>query len=713
MHMYSPLSDTHDYVGCPLTTVPEDGSMKTFGILRAAVLICSLVGVSAVSALADNSMKFPTSERLIPFPGINLGVTQVRGQEAIDRLGIHLSDVASWYGKSPDEFRKELLNDTRMHLDQNGRLFEVWDLDQMAPPRQADGFQHSSVQDGALTGLDQTFYLHSHPGANRTIYLDFTGATISGTAWNASQKNPSIAAVPFDLDGNPGSFSDTELQRIQYIWQRVAEDYAPFDVDVTTEAPSQDTLTRSGVNDQVFGTTVVITKKDGVYNCSCGGIAYVGVFDAVPGSHPADYYKPAFVFYDMLASGNEKAVAEAISHEAGHNMGLHHDGQGSTEYYAGQGDDAKTGWAPIMGVGYYRPLVQFSKGEYSGASNKENDFVIAQNFGLPLRLDDYGSTTTTATPFVQVRTGSTAYGSMDGVIETASDRDVFSIAAGPGPLRVDVQPANRSPDVDIMVSLLNASGQVLASDNPLNALNATLNYTIPAQGTYFLEVKGTGQGDPAATGYSSYGSVGNFRLTASYSAPDGTPPTAVIVATPNDGPAPLSVTLDGTPSRDDGQVAFWYWDFGDGNNDVTGSLSSAIHVYQVAGSYLARLTVVDNTGLSSSTTQVINVSVPAPQASVLSIQVNPKTNSKGSAWAVATVAVVDQIGKPLRGAKVSANWNGIVSKSSTALTNRYGLVNFTSPKTKAVGCFNLTVTNIVSSGHPFNASAPRTSQACR
>jgi hypothetical protein len=302
---------------------------------------------------------------------------------------------------------------------------------------------------------------------------------------------------------------------------------------------------------------------------------------------------------------------------------------------------------------------------------------------------------------------------MDGVIETAKDRDVFSIAAGPGALRADVMPANRSPDVDIVVSLLNSAGQVLATDNPLNALNATLTYNIPAQGTYYLEVKGTGEGDPAVTGYSNYGSVGNFRLSASYVAPEGTPPTAVISAMPNDGPAPLSVTLEGTQSHDDGQVVFWYWDFGDGNNDVTGTLSSVGHIYQVAGNYLARLTVVDNTGLSSSTSQVINVSVPAPQASVLSIQIAQKANTRGLAWAVATVTVVDQFGKPLRGARVSANWNGIVVKATSALTNRYGTMNFTSPKTKALGCFNLTVTNIVSSGHPFNAASTRTSQACR
>ena len=72
---------------------------------------------------------------------------------------------------------------------------------------------------------------------------------------------------------------------------------------------------------------------------------------------------------DALGAGNEKYVAEAASHEAGHNMGLSHDGTSTAAYYGGQGSGA-TGWAPIMGVGYYKNLSQWSKGEYALANNK-------------------------------------------------------------------------------------------------------------------------------------------------------------------------------------------------------------------------------------------------------------------------------------------------------------------------------------------------------
>ncbi len=37
-------------------------------------------------------------------------------------------------------------------------------------------------------------------------------------------------------------------------------------------------------------------------------------------------YRPAFVYYNNLGGGREDYVAEAASHEMGHNLGLSHDG---------------------------------------------------------------------------------------------------------------------------------------------------------------------------------------------------------------------------------------------------------------------------------------------------------------------------------------------------------------------------------------------------
>lgn len=452
--------------------------------------------------------QLPTvSERVrLKFPEYRSNLRKSSGQNAIDRLGSRLPEIAAWYGYSAVGLRRQLLSDRRLKVDERGRLFVVEEME--APLQNSAAGPELSVSDGQLVPLEQTFQLHSRPGARRTIYLDFDGATLSNTAWNVN--NNVINAAPFDFDGNPASFSVAELQRIQFIWQRVAEDYSVFDVDVTTEAPPPELLIRTSANDETFGTTAVITNNNGVYSCSCGGVAYIGAFNEI-----GSFYKPALVFYNMLGSGDEKSVAEAISHEVGHNIGLSHDGTSSMSYYTGQGSDPVTGWAPIMGIGYYKPLVQFSRGEYASANNTEDDFVQAQRYGLPLRADDYGNTISNATP---LPSGS---GSLDGVIESPGDADMFSFSVSENGYNVSVtlSPASRSPNADLVLTLFDSRGQQLASSNPINALNASISYQLPVAGTYYVSVTTTGQGNPYTTGYSAYGSVGNYRAAISFTRP--------------------------------------------------------------------------------------------------------------------------------------------------------------------------------------------------
>ena len=129
----------------------------------------------------------------------------------------------------------------------------------------------------------------------------------------------------WDPAGDGPAFSDGERAKVQQVWAMVAEDYAPFDVDVTTQDPGAAGMVRSSSSDTVYGTRVLVTPSDDPFAkiCSraCGGVAYIGVFDR----RRARYYQPAWVFPQAL--GNDpKNIAEAASHEAGHNLGLDHDG---------------------------------------------------------------------------------------------------------------------------------------------------------------------------------------------------------------------------------------------------------------------------------------------------------------------------------------------------------------------------------------------------
>ena len=78
------------------------------------------------------------------------------------------------------------------------------------------------------------------------------------------------------------------------------------------------------------------------------------------------------------------------------------------------------------------------------------------------------------------------------------------------------------------------------------------------------------------------------------------PKPAIGIASGNPyGPAPLAVTFDISGSSDpDGEIVSFTFDFGDGTDPIHGTdLSQAIeHTYTTAGSYRAKLTVVDNNG---------------------------------------------------------------------------------------------------------------------
>jgi len=180
------------------------------------------------------------------FPSPNLPRV-VRGEEAIKALGGNLPAVARAHRRTPDQLNLQLRIDRALAVDPRGRLLYTDPLPQGGLPLiQGSG-------DTSPAPLADTFKLHSKPGSSRILFLDFDGHVITGTAWNQNNNGGlDIVAPPFDTDGNPGTFSDDERRRIQEVWSRVAEDYAPFDVDVTTELLSEAQITRSTSTDLEF-----------------------------------------------------------------------------------------------------------------------------------------------------------------------------------------------------------------------------------------------------------------------------------------------------------------------------------------------------------------------------------------------------------------------------------------------------------------------------
>ncbi len=359
--------------------------------------------------------------------------------------------------------------------------------------------------------LADTFLLHSNPGGTKTIYLDFDGQTTVGTSWNNSYGNGGepIVTPRFNFEGYDTSFTDGEYIRIQEIWEQVAEDFAPFDVDVTTEEPADlNDLMRdsSDPSDERWGVRAIFGGSSGWTGQGYYGLGYYGSFWGASDT-------PVFIFTGGTGS-NVNKVATIASHEIGHSLNLYHDGKGSGIYYSGHGS-GETGWAPIMGSGWNKELNQWSKGEYTGATQPQDDLAVITNSnnGINYRTDDHGGDMLSASTLA-IQSDATVFDA--GIIEQNTDVDFFSFTTRAGTVALNIDPFYRGPNLDVLATLYDSGGAVLATSNPLDYLDASFNLSLSA-GTYFLSVEGTGKPDPG--GYTDYGSLGQYTITGNIITP--------------------------------------------------------------------------------------------------------------------------------------------------------------------------------------------------
>lgn len=99
-------------------------------------------------------------------------------------------------------------------------------------------------------------------------------------------------------------------------------------------------------------------------------------------------------------------------------------------------------------------------------------------------------------------------------------------------------------------------------------MGASINVNVNA-GTYYLKIAGVGKGD-LATGYSDYGSLGQYQITGSYPPSGAVAPVAAASATSStNGYAPLTVGFSSAGSNDpDGSIVAYDWVFGDGGSSA-------------------------------------------------------------------------------------------------------------------------------------------------
>jgi hypothetical protein len=338
--------------------------------------------------------------------------------------------------------------------------------------------------------------LNSLPNAPAVIFLDFDGHTVTGTSWNYS--GPIVCAA-----------AGLTNSQVTEIFNRVAEDYRPFDVNITTDSVK---YLQAPYNKRI---RALVTVTSAWYGASAGGVSFVGSFTWGDDT-------PCFIF-SQLFNYNVKNIGEACAHEIGHTLGLYHQASYDnncvkvSDYNYGNGS-GEIGWAPIMGVGYYRNLTLWNNGANPfGCTNYQDDLtVISTQNGFGFRSDDYPETFSAASS-VTINAGRFT---INGIVEKNTDKDMFKITIpSPGHFHIDALPynvgsGNNGANLDLQVILYNNAQTIINTYNPGTLLGTVIDTNLLA-GVYYIRTEG--RGNIYAPDYASLGQYtlqGIFTSTA-------------------------------------------------------------------------------------------------------------------------------------------------------------------------------------------------------
>jgi PKD repeat protein len=391
------------------------------------------------------------------------------------------------------------------------------------------------------------------------------------------------------LDGNASAFSAAEAAAMEEIWARVAEMYAPFNVNVTTRDPGS----------YVAGQTMRVVVGNAA-GATMGGYAFVNGF--LSGA------TTGYVFPANLAN-NTKIIALAVAHEAGHGFGLQHQSTYSGTTRTNEYHPGNSAWAPIMGLAYYSARGTWWNGPNSmGWATMQDDMAViarTQN-GFGYRPDDHASVFSSA---AAVTVANSAF-SVSGVIEQTTDRDVFRFTtSASGTVTLNLSVAQYGAMLDGTLQIWDSQGNVLHAA-ATSSLGETLSVNLTA-GTYYAAVLSAGR----------YGDVGQYTLSGTLPAGGTVAPVASIAAAGSVAEGGSS-SLSGTNSTGTGLVYTWDLD-GDGifgetgaaagrGNEAGSSVTFSALGLDGPGTFVVSLRVTDSLGQTSTTSHTFTITNVAP-----------------------------------------------------------------------------------------------------
>ncbi|MBN1844839.1 MAG: choice-of-anchor D domain-containing protein [Sedimentisphaerales bacterium] len=294
------------------------------------------------------------------------------------------------------------------------------------------------------------------------LYLDFDGAQVysrMGDFWLGSS---SVEIPAYDL-GVYG-WAGREQESIDYILDFVREDYAAYNITITTQEPLGGEYS-----------TIYVGGDNGWFSPSSNVIG-VATYDI--GNHDPSNYGFAFpdelgIYYNYCGGSLKnfsEYLANLITHEAGHNFGANHI------------DDPSATMNPYLALTPRRTM--FGSGPIpASSSTQDTQSLFGTNLGYAHGPDDYGDLLSQAQTI-------TANGQISGLLERRDDVDVFTFTAGgDGTVSIDID----TPDGANLDSLLrvyrNGDGQLLAeNDDAYGQLDSYVSLEVAQGEAYTIYV---------------------------------------------------------------------------------------------------------------------------------------------------------------------------------------------------------------------------------